>query len=476
MRIAGQNLGQQHPARRRYHTLADFIALFIHGLIDRFDAGMQADRLGFHRMFDFSQSRIRRHAVGFRLPVRDHLERLLRIGFFDDIAGVIGFPQHDVFPLQRRRQSLDAIDMNDRAWRIRPLMGDIVQTQNDILRRHNNRLTIRRRQDVVGGHHQHAGFQLGFQRQRHVNGHLVPVKVRVKRRADQRVQLNGLPFDQLGFERLDTQTVQGRRTVQEDRMFADNFFQDIPDFGAFLFNQTLSRLDGRCHAIGFKLGIDKRFEQFQRHLFGQTALMQHQFRTHHDDRTAGIVDALAQQVLAETTLLAFEHIAQGFQRALVCTGDDTTTTAIIEQRIHGFLQHTLFIAHDDIGRTQFHQATQTVVPVDHAAIQIVQIRRCETATIQRHQRAQFRRDDRNNVQDHPFGARTRGQEGFQQFQTLHQLLAFCFRTGFGDVFAGLLDRFFRIDLRQHGFQCFRPDFRRECVFAIFVLGIQIFFF
>jgi len=52
--------------------------------------------------------------------------------------------------------------------------------------------------NVVGGHHQNTCFKLCLKAQRHVNSHLVTVKVGVKRRTDQRVQLNGFTFDQTG--------------------------------------------------------------------------------------------------------------------------------------------------------------------------------------------------------------------------------------------------------------------------------------
>ena len=111
----------------------------------------------------------------------------------------------------------------------------VVQTQHDILRRHDDRLAVGGRQDVVGRHHQDARFQLRFDRQRHVNGHLVTVEVGVERGADQRVQLDRFTFDQYRFERLDAKTVQRRRAVQQDRMLADDFFENIPDFRASLF-------------------------------------------------------------------------------------------------------------------------------------------------------------------------------------------------------------------------------------------------
>ncbi|MNJ67978.1 hypothetical protein D3C77_641900 [compost metagenome] len=101
--------------------------------------------------------------------------------------------------------------------------------------------------------------------------------------------------------------------------------------------------------------------------------MQTQVWTYGDYRTTRVVNTFTQQVLTETTLLTFDHVGQGFQRALVGTGDGTTATAVIQQGIYRFLQHTFFVAHDDVRRSQIQQAFQTVVTVDHATVQIVQI-------------------------------------------------------------------------------------------------------
>ena len=139
--------------------------------------------------------------------------------------------------------------------------GDVIDAQNHVLRRNNDRCAVGGRQNVVGRHHQHAGFQLGFQRKRHVHGHLVAVKVGVKGRADQRVQLNGLTFDQDRLERLDAQTVQGRCAVQQNGMFADDFIQDIPNFRTLFFHQLLGLLDGRRQTLGFQTRVDEGLEQ-----------------------------------------------------------------------------------------------------------------------------------------------------------------------------------------------------------------------
>jgi hypothetical protein len=59
-----------------------------------------------------------------------------------------------------------------------------------------------------------------------------------------------------------------------------------------------------------ELAHDERLEQLERHLLGQPALVELELRTDDDDRAARVVDALAEQVLAEPALLALEHVAE----------------------------------------------------------------------------------------------------------------------------------------------------------------------
>ena len=93
-------------------------------------------------------------------------------------------------------------------------LGQIVEAEHHVLRRHGDGLTGGRRQDVVRGEHEHARFHLRFGRQRDVDGHLVAVKVSVEGGADQRMDLDGLAFNQHGLKCLDAQTVQGWGAVQ----------------------------------------------------------------------------------------------------------------------------------------------------------------------------------------------------------------------------------------------------------------------
>ena len=106
--------------------------------------------------------------------------------------------------------------------------GQIVGTQNHVLRRHSHRTSVGRLEQVVGRQHQEAGLRLRFGGKRHVHSHLVAVEVRVVSGTDQRMQLQGAAFHQHRLKRLDAQSVQRRRTVEQHRMVLDDDFQRIP--------------------------------------------------------------------------------------------------------------------------------------------------------------------------------------------------------------------------------------------------------
>ena len=352
--------------------------------------------------------------------------------------------------------------------------ADVVQTQHHVLGRADNRLAVGRGEDVVGRHHQRTGFQLGFQGQRQMHRHLVTIEVRVEGSTHQRMQLDCLTFDQYRLERLDTQTVKGRRPVQHHRVFANHFGEDIPHLGGFALDHLLGSFDRRGQATRFQLGEDKRLEQLQGHFLGQTGLVQLQRRTYHDHGTTGVVDPLTQQVLTETTLLTLDHVSQGLQRALVGASDGTATTTVIQQRIHRFLQHALFVAHDDVRGAQVQQTLETVVPVDHPTVQIVQVGGGKTTTIQRYQRTQIRRQNRQHGKDHPLRLVTGILEGFHQLETLGQLLQLGIGVGGFHFLTEDLDLFDQVQLHEQLLHRFGTHFGFEFV-AEFFQGVEVFF-
>jgi len=255
-------------------------------------------------------------------------------------------------------------------------------------------------------------------------------------------------------------------------VFTDHVVENIPDNRFFALHHFLGGLDGCRQAAGFQLGENKRLEQLQRHALGQTALMQTQGRTHHDHRTTGVVNALTQQVLTETTLLALDHVGQGLQRALVGAGDGAAATTVVEQGINGFLQHALFVAHDDIGSVELQQALETVVAVDHPAVQIVQIRGGKTTTVEGHQRAQVRRQHRQGFKNHPLGLVTRQVECFQQLEALGKLLALGLGVGIGQFFADIGDFALKVDIPQQRLDGFGAHAGAEFI-AIFFHSLEV---
>ena len=245
------------------------------------------------------------------------------------------------------------------------------------------------------------GLRLGGQGQ--VHGHLVAVEVGVEGGADERVDLDGLALDEHRLEGLDAEAVQRGRPVEEHRVLLDDVLEHVPHLRATALDHALGRLD----VLG-QLAVDERLhheglEELERHQLGQAALVELEGGADHDDRTAGVVDALAEQVLAEPALLALEHVGERLERAVARARDGPAAAAVVEQRVDGLLQHALLVVDDDLRRAEVEQPLEAVVPVDHPAVEVVEVGRGEAATVELHHRAQLGRDHRHDVEDH--GAR-----------------------------------------------------------------------
>jgi len=78
------------------------------------------------------------------------------------------------------------------------------------------------------------------------------------------------------------------------------------------------------------------------------------------------------------------------------------TPAIVKQGVNCFLQHSLFISDDQFWCLEFDQLFQTVIAIDNTTIEIIQIRSSKSATVQSDQWPQIRRDNWNNIENHPF--------------------------------------------------------------------------
>ena len=236
-----------------------------------------------------------------------------------------------------------------------------------------------------------------------MHGHLVAVEVGVERLADERVDLDRLAVDEDRLEGLDAEAVQRRGAVEQHRVLADDLFEDVPHDGLATFDHALGALDVLGH-LGLDEPLhDERLEELEGHHLGQAALVELQLGTDHDDRAARVVDALAEQVLAEPALLTLQHVRETLERSTALARHGTTATAVVEQRVDGLLEHALLVVDDDVGRPEVEESLQSVVAVDDATVEVVEVRGREAATVELHHRAQVRRDDRHGLEDH--GAR-----------------------------------------------------------------------
>ena len=149
-----------------------------------------------------------------------------------------------------------------------------------------------------------------------MHGHLIAVKVGVVTGADQRMDLDGVAFNKHRLKRLDTHAMESWRAVEKHRMILDDLFKHVPHFWVAPIKHALGALDGVGKSAILELANDERLEQFQRDLLWQTALMQFQFWTNNDDGTRRIINALAEQILAESALLALDHVGERLERTI----------------------------------------------------------------------------------------------------------------------------------------------------------------
>src|SRR5216684_7132560 len=308
-----------------------------------------------------------------------------------------------------------------------------------------------------------------------MHGHLVAVKVRVERSADERMDANGLTFNEHRLERLNAEAVQRGSAVQQHGMFANDVFENVPNHRLLLLDHLFGLFDGGAVPLRFELVINERLEELERHFLRQTALVELELRADDDDGAAGVVHALAEQVLAEAALLALESVGQGFERAIVGPAKHAATAAVVKQRVDGLLEHALFVAHDDVRRAQFHELLQAVVAVDDAAIEVVEVGRGEAAAVQRHQRAQLRRKHRDNVQNHPFRLVAALAEGFQYLEALGELDPLLQRRIGLHLFAQLFGQLIHFDAAEKLFDGFRAHLGGELA-RVFLLHLAIFVF
>ena len=257
---------------------------------------------------------------------------------------------------------------------------------------------------MIGGH-QLAGLALSGAAKRDVNGHLVAVEVGVESRANQRMNFNGVAFNQNRPEGLDAEPVERRRPVQKHVLVANHFLQNRPDLRHFVVNQTAGAADVEGGLAQQKPRDDEGPEKFQRHMLRQTALVQVKRRADDNHRAAGIVHPFAQKILAEAALLALQTVGERFERSALRlihrAGGGTAPDGIVNQGVHRLLQNPFFVPKNHFRRRQLQQLLQPVIAINHSPVKIVDIARGVTAALKRHHRPEVGRNYRHRSEKHP---------------------------------------------------------------------------
>ena len=188
------------------------------------------------------------------------------------------------------------------------ILGDVVATQRDVLTGCCDRTSVAGSKDVVWGQHKQTGFQLSFDAQGDVYGHLIAVEVRIVCGTYERMNPDRVAFDKLRFKSLNRQTMQGRGAVKKHWMFAGHFVQCVPDNGLFPFDHLFRRADGMHLPQFFEAADNKRFKQNKSHLLRQSTLVELELRTNHDDGTSRVIHPLAEKVHPESSGLPLQHV------------------------------------------------------------------------------------------------------------------------------------------------------------------------
>ena len=316
--------------------------------------------------------------------------------------------------------------------------GHVVAAHHHVLRRADDRRAVGRAENVVGGHQQRVGLDLGLDRQRQVDRHLVAVEVGVEALAHQRVELDGVALDQHRLEPLDAHAVQRGGAIQQHGMVLDHLFEDVPHLLVLPLQHLLGALDRVGVAEFLQAADDERLVQFQGDFLGQAALVQAQRGADDDHAAGGVVDALAQQVLAEPALLALDHVGQRLQRAVAAAQHGPLAAVVVEQGVDRLLQHPLLVADDHFRGVQVDQLLQPVVAVDDPPVEVVQVAGGEIARIQQHQRPQVGRNHRNHVQHHPLRPVVAVADRLDDLQPVDQVLLLLLRVGLDQLRAQVL--------------------------------------
>ena len=123
---------------------------------------------------------------------------------------------------------------------------------------------------------------------------------------------------------------------------------------------------------------------------------------------------------------------------------------------------------------QVHQLLQPIVAIDDPTIEIVKIRGRKPAAIQRHERPQLRRNDRNDIQNHPVRLVAALAERFDHFEPLGVLELLLQRGFILHLLAQLAGKSFHLNPLEKLFNCLRAHHGFKARWPVLLIEFAVF--
>src|SRR3989344_43654 len=179
-----------------------------------------------------------------------------------------------------------------------------IAPKHHVLFRTDDRITRRRFEEVCGGDHERARFFMRLIGEGNVHSHLVSVEVCVECGADERMELNCESFDEHRLEGLNAEAMERGGAVEEDVFILDDVLQNVPHLAMTFEDEAFRRFHVVRKFLADDLADYERFKELHRHFLRQSAVIHPEIRTDDNHGATRVIDALAEEVLAESSLFS----------------------------------------------------------------------------------------------------------------------------------------------------------------------------
>src|SRR4030042_2981755 len=126
-----------------------------------------------------------------------------------------------------------------------------------------------------------------------------------------------IAFHKHRLEGLDAHSMKCGSSVEQNGVLVNDLFEDVPDLLVKALDHSFGAFDRVGEAVLLELSDNEGLIQLEGYFLRQAALIEFEVGSYDNHRASRVVHALSEQVFTESALLAFYHIGQRLQRAIV---------------------------------------------------------------------------------------------------------------------------------------------------------------